>query len=53
MRAAAPITRLITAVGEGLLWCVAACLPVPAISARARTAKRQIRDRPVWHGALT
>jgi hypothetical protein len=51
MRVAALVTWFITA--GGLFRCAAARLPVPAISARARPARRHVRDRPVWHGALT
>lgn len=51
MRVVGLVTWFITA--GRLFRCAAARLPVPAISARARTAKRQVRDRPVWHGALT
>ncbi len=46
------ISRLITAVG-GLFHCPAARLLVPVISARSRTARRQARDSPVRHGAMT
>jgi hypothetical protein len=52
MRAVGLITRFITAAG-GLFQCAAARLLVPVISAQARTAKRQARDSPVWHGVLT
>jgi hypothetical protein len=52
MNAVGLISRLITAVG-GLFQCPAARLLVPVISAWSRTAKRQARDSPVWHGAMT
>ncbi len=48
---AAQVTWFITA--GGLFRCAAARLPVPAVPARAGTAKCQARDSPVWHGALT